>query len=316
MPSFVAAQSRHQVHSKEQISASRVEGGRSRSQHSQFGRSSSMALAPERRRRLHRPLMLLALMSIDAKRGTIPSIRETRMARRCGGLARRRRAGRPDLPRLGRGIARRVCRRRRVFRHFRICRRPQRSGRSGGRTFLLRRLLRPTRATTVSRPDPRSAGDADRCAIFRVDGRLSRARAADRGRLRFRGQFSGLVPSRIFRWRCGVSAVDPPVVAGRGGAVLSVLPAVPVGRPSAEAGGARPGVAAVGRSVLSGLLRPDAGQRRRGLLPALHPLLGAARRGSARLLESNVRDGTAARALVESRGLGRARPARVVPRLA
>ena len=39
--SLVCAQSTHQVHSKEQISASRLSGGRSRPQHSQLGRSAS-----------------------------------------------------------------------------------------------------------------------------------------------------------------------------------------------------------------------------------------------------------------------------------
>src|SRR5919108_2362547 len=39
-PSFCEAQSRQNVHSKEQIYASFESGGRSRSQHSQFGRSS------------------------------------------------------------------------------------------------------------------------------------------------------------------------------------------------------------------------------------------------------------------------------------
>ena len=38
------AQSRQKVHSKEQISASGLSGGRSRSQHSQPGRSSSMVV--------------------------------------------------------------------------------------------------------------------------------------------------------------------------------------------------------------------------------------------------------------------------------
>ena len=39
-----SAQSRQKVHSKEQMRASRLDGGRSRSQHSQPGRSSSMAV--------------------------------------------------------------------------------------------------------------------------------------------------------------------------------------------------------------------------------------------------------------------------------
>ena len=41
-----SAQSTQNVHSKEQMRAARLSGGRSRSQHSQFGRSSSMLLAP------------------------------------------------------------------------------------------------------------------------------------------------------------------------------------------------------------------------------------------------------------------------------
>jgi hypothetical protein len=42
-PSFVSTQSRQNVHSKVQIIASVAAGGRSLSQHSQFGRKASMA---------------------------------------------------------------------------------------------------------------------------------------------------------------------------------------------------------------------------------------------------------------------------------
>ena len=45
-PSTPSAQSRQNVHSYEQIRASTESGGRSRSQHSQFGRSSSMSRDP------------------------------------------------------------------------------------------------------------------------------------------------------------------------------------------------------------------------------------------------------------------------------
>jgi len=42
-PSLFSAQSRQKVHSKEQITASAADGGKSLSQHSQLGRSSSIA---------------------------------------------------------------------------------------------------------------------------------------------------------------------------------------------------------------------------------------------------------------------------------
>jgi hypothetical protein len=45
-PSFVSVQSRQNVHSKLQIMASPASGGRSLSQHSQLGRSSSMVVLP------------------------------------------------------------------------------------------------------------------------------------------------------------------------------------------------------------------------------------------------------------------------------
>ena len=44
--STLSAQSAQNVHSKEQIRAARLSGGRSRSQHSQFGRNSNMHRAP------------------------------------------------------------------------------------------------------------------------------------------------------------------------------------------------------------------------------------------------------------------------------
>jgi hypothetical protein len=50
MPS---AQSRQNVHSKEQIRASSEAGGKSRSQHSQFGLNSSIVVLSEHRRRRH-----------------------------------------------------------------------------------------------------------------------------------------------------------------------------------------------------------------------------------------------------------------------
>ena len=50
-PSFVSAQSRQKVHSNEQIIASAEAGGRSLSQHSQFGRSASMGISSVSRRR-------------------------------------------------------------------------------------------------------------------------------------------------------------------------------------------------------------------------------------------------------------------------
>ncbi|ASY57543.1 hypothetical protein SS05631_c26140 [Sinorhizobium sp. CCBAU 05631] len=44
-PSFPSAQSAQKVHSKVQIIASRLSGGRSRSQHSQFGRKLSIVVS-------------------------------------------------------------------------------------------------------------------------------------------------------------------------------------------------------------------------------------------------------------------------------
>lgn len=46
--STVSVQAAQNVHSKEQIRASGLSGGRSRSQHSQFGRSSSICILPVR----------------------------------------------------------------------------------------------------------------------------------------------------------------------------------------------------------------------------------------------------------------------------
>jgi hypothetical protein len=46
-PSTSSAQPRQKVHSKEQIRASGESGGKSRSQHSQLGRNSSIFVQPE-----------------------------------------------------------------------------------------------------------------------------------------------------------------------------------------------------------------------------------------------------------------------------